>query len=304
MDTLLNKVNAPLKEDLDYSSHYIDVLGSKMHYLDVGQGNPVLFLHGVPTWSYLWRNIIPAFEDHARCIAPDLIGFGKSDKPEIEYRVFDHIRYIEAFIQALNLKNITLVLHGWGSVIGFHYAMKYPENVKGLIFVEAYLRPFDDWTELSLPVQELAHVLNLPDGGYDLVMNENYFVNRVLPASTIRAYTEKELNYYREPFKSPGSCKPIWQFVKDAPVPGGAQDVIDLISDYTHKLKSSPIPKLMVYAVPGFITSMSTVRWAVENLPNISAIDMGDALHYVPEGNPLSLRQAMRDWFLQQILVK
>lgn len=125
-----DKVNIP--------SHFIDVHGAKMHYLESGAGRPILFLHGIPTSSYLWRNVIPQLSSLGRCIAPDLIGFGQSARPNIPYTVFDHIKYIEGFIEALNLKRITLVMHGWGSVIGLDYAMRHEKNCRGLVFYEAF----------------------------------------------------------------------------------------------------------------------------------------------------------------------
>ena len=124
-----------------FQSHYAEVLGSRMHYVEEGSGDPVLFLHGNPTSSYLWRNVIPHVSPLARCIAPDLIGFGRSDKPDIDYRFFDHARYVDAFIEALGLRNITLVVHDWGSALGFHYARRHESNVRGIAFMEAIVRP-------------------------------------------------------------------------------------------------------------------------------------------------------------------
>jgi len=130
----MTKNNADISAEFPYASHYIEVLGSKMHYVEQGSGDPILFLHGIPSSSYLWRNIIPFLADKGRCIAVDLIGLGKSDKPDIAYTVFDHIRYIEAFINALGLTNLTIVMHAWGSVIGFDYAMRNEANIKALAF--------------------------------------------------------------------------------------------------------------------------------------------------------------------------
>src|SRR5688572_6935463 len=142
-----------LEDKLRYPAHYIDVLGSQMHYIQEGYGDPILFLHGVPTSCYVWRNIIPYLAPLGRCIAVDLIGFGQSAKPDIEYTVTDHIRYINEFINNLNLKNIVLVMQGWGSVMGLHYAMHNPSNCKGLVFYEAFLRTLNK-EEMALPFQE------------------------------------------------------------------------------------------------------------------------------------------------------
>ncbi len=131
----------PILADFSFESRYVEVHGSKIHYVDQGSGDPVLFLHGQPTSSYLWRNVIPHVSPVARAIAMDNIGFGKSDKPDIEYRFVDHVKYVEGFIEALGLKNVTLVIHDWGSALGFHYAMRNESNVKGIAFMEALLMP-------------------------------------------------------------------------------------------------------------------------------------------------------------------
>ena len=125
-----------ISPDFPYESHYIEVTGSKLHYIDTGKGDPILFLHGNPTSSYLWRNIIPYLTPLGRCIALDLIGMGKSDKPDIDYRFFDHVKYVEGFIKAMGLQAITLVLHDWGSALGFHYASRHEANVKGMAFIK------------------------------------------------------------------------------------------------------------------------------------------------------------------------
>src|SRR5262249_3801142 len=136
------------------TSKRIEVLGSMMHYLDVGAGEPVLFLHGNPSWSYVWRNVIPHVSQVARCIAPDLIGMGLSDKPAIEYRFFDHVRYLEGLIERLGLHGVTLVLHDWGSALGFHYAARHESNVRRLVFMEALLRPYGRWSDFPASLRE------------------------------------------------------------------------------------------------------------------------------------------------------
>jgi haloalkane dehalogenase len=299
MNTTINISSA-----FPYQSKYLEVFGSKIHYIDEGEGNPIVFLHGIPTSSYLWRNIIPYLSGSARCIVPDLIGMGKSGKPDIEYRIFDHIRYIEAFINQLNLKNITFLLHDWGSVIGFDYAMRNKNKVKGLAFLEAHIRPVMDWSMVSLPVQELSTILHTPDGGYDVIMNSNYFVNKVLPHGCLRKLSDEEMKHYREPFDTPESCKPLWQYLQDLPLGDGPKDVVELITNYSQQLQKSQIPKLMMYAVPGFITTISTVQWARQHLPNLSLVDIGDALHYAQETNPDTIGMELKNWFLDSVQSK
>ena len=172
-------VGAQETKQATIASKKIEIKGSKIHYLEQGKGDPVIFLHGMPTSSYLWRNIIPALSDKAWCIAPDLVGMGKSDKPDIDYRIFDHIAYINDFIAALKLKNITFVLHGWGSVVGFDYAYRHENNVKGLAFFESHVRPMTEWNMLSLPVQQLASLLKRPGASYRAVVKQNYLVKKL-----------------------------------------------------------------------------------------------------------------------------
>src|SRR3990167_2209454 len=183
----------------DFASHFASIDGAKIHYYDEGSGDPILFLHGVPTSAYVWRNIIPTLTPFGRCIAPDLIGMGKSDKPNIAYRIFDHIHYIDQFIEKLNLKNITLVMHGWGSVIGFDYARRHENNIKSLVFYESHLQPVTNASQLSLPVQQLASLLNRPGASYRAVVNQNYLIDRLLQTTVMRKLTDEEMAHYREP---------------------------------------------------------------------------------------------------------
>lgn len=285
-----------ISADYPFESKSIDVLGSNMHYIEQGQGDPILFLHGIPTSSYLWRNIIPQLGQQGRCIAVDLIGMGQSDKPDIEYSVFDHIKYVEAFIDAMKLKNVTLVMHAWGSVIGFDYAMRHQDNIKALAFLEAHVRPAIDWEMVSLPIQDMSSVLASEDGGYDVIMNSNYYVNKVLPSGVLRKLSDEEMSHYQQPFQQPGSCKPIWQFLQEMPLGEGANNVIDLIANYSAQLEKSGLPKLMLYAVPGFITTIDTVQWAKQHLPNLTLVDIGDALHYAQESKPQLISDELAKW--------
>ncbi len=145
-----------ISANFPYQSNYIEVHGSSIHYVEEGAGQPILFLHGNPTSSYLWRNIIPHVASLGRCIAPDLIGMGRSDKPDIDYRFVDHANYVEEFIEKMDLQDITLVVHDWGSALGFHYAMRHESNVRGLAFMEAILAPVPSWEMRPGFMQPLA----------------------------------------------------------------------------------------------------------------------------------------------------
>ena len=168
-----------ISSDFPYESNYVDILGSRMHYVDKGDGDPILFLHGQPTSSYLWRNIMPHLEGQGRVIAPDNIGFGKSDQPDLDYTFEDHYRYIEAFIEALDLKNITLVVHDWGSGLGLHYANLHHENVKGIVTMESILAPLmpaESYEALPKPLEDFFRMMRDPVMGPQKMIEENYFV--------------------------------------------------------------------------------------------------------------------------------
>lgn len=279
-------------------SHFASVKGSQIHYYDEGEGDPILFLHGIPTSAYLWRKVIPFLSSHSRCVAPDFIGMGKSGKPDLEYRVFDHINYIHGFIEKLGLKNITLVLHGWGSVIGFDYAKRYPENIKAIAFYESHLEPATEWGQLSLPIQQVATLLNHPGASYRAIMKQNYFVEKMLPRCTLSALSEEEMNYYRAPFSTIESRKPIWQFINELPLGRKApKDVVTLMEDNLSFLQTVSIPKLMFYAIPGFMTTMESVGWAKANLSNLELYCFEDALHLAQESVPEKFAGGFLDWY-------
>lgn len=287
--------NERISTEVEFPSKFIEVLGSTMHYYEAGEGNPILFLHGIPTSSYLWRNVVPHLSTLGRCIVPDLIGFGMSAKPDIEYTVYDHIKYIEGFITALGLKKITLIMHGWGSVIGFDYAMRNEKNCIGLAFYEAFLRADDD-IEISLPYQEQLLSLQEEENVYDLDVSGAAFVEHVLPQMIMRSLTENELDAYLEPFSEEGSGKPIRQYIKELPDGMHKNKIDNLISDYSKKLTKSKLPKLMLYSVPGFITTIATAMWAKENLPNLEIVDIGEELHLAQESYPQLIGETISVW--------
>ena len=280
------------------SGFYETISGAKMHYLEAGDNSlPTLVLiHGMPTSSYLWRRVIPLLEQDCHCVAPDLMGMGRSDKPNIDYRIFEHIDYFERFIEQKGLKDIILVLHGWGSVVGFEYARRHPENVRGLIFYEAHIRPVTEWNMLSLPVQQFAALLTRQGASYRAVMKQNYLVEKLLPQGMMQKLTPAEMDAYRQPFKTIESRKPLWQYIQDLPLGKGPDDVIELIDTYSTWLQQANIAKLMLYAVPGFITTIETVAWAQEKLHNLTLVALDDALHFAQETMPQEFAEAISKW--------
>ena len=289
-----------ISPDYPFKPHYIDVFGSKMHYIDEGSGETILFLHGNPTWSYLWRNVIPHLTRLGRCIAPDLIGFGLSDKPEIEYRWFDHVRYLEGFIEEMGLKRITLVLHDQGSGLGFHYAMRHENNVRGIAFFEAIVRPYA-WDEFSTPeFREIFRTFRtggVGGAGWKLIVEQNFFIEQLLPQAAGRTLTEREMNYYREPFKDPISRIPIWRFPRETPIGGEPQDVWNAVSQYSRKLQRSELPKLMLYATPGALLTKENVAWCKQNIRSLQSVFLGPGSHFLQESSPHRIGREVAAWY-------
>jgi haloalkane dehalogenase len=297
-----NTLSTPYEQNINakfpYESNYVEVLGSRMHYIDEGSGDPILFIHGNPTSSYLWRNIIPHVEPYGRVIAVDLIGMGKSDKPDIGYRFVDHSRYLEAFIEKLDLKNITLVVHDWGSALGFNYATHNEDNVKGIAFMEAILMPLT-WDGFPENVKKIFQTIRTPEIGYNLIVNGNFFVENLLPNAIVRNLTDEEMNQYREPFKTVESRKPTWVWPNEIPIDGKPVDVYNIVTDYNQWLQETQMPKLLFYAKPGGLTNESTVNWSKANLKNLQTIDLGQGIHYLQEDHPKAIGEALANWIGQ-----
>lgn len=286
-----------ISSDFPFQSKFMKVKDSRIHYIDVGDGDPMLFLHGVPASNYIWRNIIPSLACHARCIAPDLIGMGKSGKPDIEYTVFDHIEYIKEFIDALQLKNVTLVLHGLGSIVGLYYALNNKENIKAIAFYESYMHPVKDQSKLSLPVRHLLSMMQNDEGCYKAVVENNYFFKKLLPHGALRDLSKEELEYYESPFKKEEHRKPLWKYVQSMRNfhVGELKSLMHSFADY---LKDSVAPKLLMYSMPGFFTTMESVEWCRENYPNTEVVDLGDGYHFAQETDPHKFADELRDWYV------
>ncbi len=279
-----------------FESKFVEVEGSKMHYVEEGAGDPVLFLHGDPTSSYLWRNVIPHVSPLARCIAPDLIGMGKSDKPDLEYRFVDHSRYVDGFIEALGLRNITFVIHDWGSALGFHYARRNEDNVKGLAFMEAIVRPLT-WDEFPAEALQMFQAFRTPEVGENMLINQNMFVEAVLPASILRKLTDVEMNRYREPYVDPPSRKPIWRWPNEIPIDGEPADVDEAARAYSEWFGKSDAPKLLLYAQPGALIRGPLLEWCRNNMRNLKTVEIGAGSHFVQEDRPHGIGEAIAEWF-------
>jgi haloalkane dehalogenase len=289
-------VRETISADFPFMSRYADVNGARMHYIEQGEGEPILFLHGNPTSSYLWRNIIPHLGSRGRCLAPDLIGMGKSDRPDLEYRFVDHARYVDGFIEALGLRNITLVLHDWGSALGFHYAARHPGNVRGLAFMEAIVKTFR-WAEFPAGFRAAFGMMRAPVVGWLMVSVMNAFVKRVLPAAVARGLTAEERRRYAEPFPTVASRRPVLRWPREIPIDGRPADTDRIVAAYSAWLQSADLPKLLFFGHPGGIIGEDGLAWCRENIRRLETVDIGPGVHYLQEDAPHLIGRELAAWY-------
>ena len=275
-----------------YERRRARVLDTEMAYVDTGSGDPVVFLHGNPTSSYLWHNVIPHVQPAGRCLAPDLVGMGDSGTaPGGSYRFADHARYLDAWFDALGLtRNVTLVMHDWGSALGFHWAHRHPDRVRGLVYMEAIVRPvtWDEWPETA---RKIFQGMRSP-AGEEMVLQKNVFVERILPASVLRGLTEAEMAVYRQPYREPGeSRRPTLTWPREIPVGGEPADVVAVVDGYGRWLAGSDVPKLFVNADPGTILTGSQ-REFCRRWPNQREITVPGS-HFIQEDSPAEIGRAV-----------
>lgn len=286
--------------EFPYESKFVEVLGSQMHYVESGEGDPVLYLHGNPTSSYLWRNVIPHTAKHNRSIAVDLIGMGKSDKPDIGYRFFDHLKYIEGFVEALGLENITLVIHDWGGGLGVSYARRHQENVQGIAFMEAVVKPMT-WAEMN-PVQKFMFKrMRDQKKGDRMNMENNFFLERMMPTMISRKLTQPEKDAYLAPYPTPQSRKPVAVWPREIPISGEPADMHTQISQNYEWFQATQIPKLFLYGIPGMILKAKNVTEIQDRFPNLQSVPVGKGKHYLQEDAPDEIGQAINSWIRQTV---
>lgn len=278
-----------------YTSSYVDVNGVKMHYLEAGSGKTILLLHGMPASSYLWRDVLPYLSDLGHCVAPDFVGFGKSDKPDIAYTVEDHIAFLNQFIETLKLQDILIVMHGFASLMGLDYVLHHESNCRGLVFYDAFLRPMQG-EDLSLPFQEQIIELREAFIAFDPAKTGVHFVDQMISQEVMSQLNDADMAQYREPFLKGGSVKPIIQYSMDAPCGDGQSKIDMLMQRYSEQLVKSRLPKLLLYSMPGFITTMATVMWAKSHFKHLELIDVGEELHLGQESNPEMIGESISIW--------
>ena len=277
----------------------ISIDGKEIAYHQQGSGEPIVFLHGNPTSSYLWRNITPYLHDQASCISMDLIGMGDSDKldnPDTNsYRFEEHFYYVEKAIKALtNNEKITLVVHDWGSALGFHWSYKHPELIKGIAYMEAIVKEmtWDDWDKNAKSIFQGFR----SDAGEDLVLEKNYFIEKVLPGSIIRTLDADEMNEYRRPFLSSGEDRrPTLSWPREIPIEGEPGNVCQIVNEYAEWMKTKNIPKLFINAEPGAITT-GKIRDFCRSWKNQTEVTV-KGIHFIQEDSPDEIGKALSKWY-------
>jgi haloalkane dehalogenase len=290
-------------------SRFVRVRDSYLHYREAGnpRGKPIVLLHGQPTWSYVYRNIIPDLPADARIIAPDTIGYGFSGRPDIEYSWTDHVEYLEGFVAALGLRDLTLVVHDLGSFQGLAYASRHPENVRGIVMMESLLAPIPSWEALRAQfpagtpqgdfVDFLALVKSDSAAAERLIVEENVFIEQLLPAQTLRRLSAREMAAYRAPFASRESRFKMMTIPLGMPVAGAPADNHALVARYAEYLATSDVPKLLLYSDPGLLFSPQTAPLMASMLRNTRAESIGAGRHFVQEDQPQAIAAAVTRFF-------
>lgn len=288
-----------ISAEMPYEKKFQLVDGKQIAYVDVGEGDPIVLLHGNPTSSYLWRNVIPELAGKGRVIAPDLIGQGDSDKlpasdgPD-RYSFLVAYHYLDGLLQAIGAnRNVTLVIHDWGSALGFYWSQQHPQDVRGIAYMEAIVCPmsWDDWPESARGIFKGFR----SDKGEDLVLQRNMFVETVLPSSVIREMGEDEMQHYRAPFSTPDDRQPTLNWPRQIPIDGEPEEMVTLVSSYAEWMHNNEdLPKLFINAEPGSILT-GKPRDFCRSWPNQTEVTV-KGTHFIQEDSPREIGQAIAVW--------
>jgi haloalkane dehalogenase len=287
-----------ISEVMPYEKQFLNVFDRTMAYFDIGQGDPIVFLHGNPTSSYLWRNILPYLQGEGRCLAPDLIGMGDSEKlpgsGPASYTFVEHRRYLDALLAALGVeRHVTFVIHDWGSVLGFDWARRHPDAVKGIAYMEALVQPvtWDQWSPQSRSFFERLRGAE----GEQMILQENLFVESLLPRRVLRQLTDAEMEEYRRPYREPGEGRrPTLSWPRQLPIAGEPADVVEIVRSCAAWLAVSPVPKLFINAEPGTISVEE--RAFYRSLPHQTEVSVR-GLHFIQEDSPDEIGEALARWY-------
>ncbi|HEX4223832.1 MAG TPA: haloalkane dehalogenase [Pseudonocardiaceae bacterium] len=271
------------------------ILDSYLAHTESGHGRTVVFLHGNPTSSHLWRNVIPHVADRARCIAPDLIGMGASGKPDIGYRFADHADYLDAWFDRLGLDDVVLAGHDWGGSLGMDWAARHPERVRGIALVETFLRPMT-WAEYPPRSVDFFRTLRTPEAGERMALDDNWFIETGLRA-TGPGIADADIDVYRAPYPDRATRRPLLQWPREIPLDGTPADVAARFTAYDNWLATSVnTPKLLLTTEPGNLIAPAMVDWARANIAALSVVPVGPAGHHAPEDQPDAIGRAIADW--------
>ena len=282
----------------EHAKKEVIVKGKTMSYVEMGEGDPIIFQHGNPTSSYLWRNVMPHLQDQGRCIAIDLIGMGDSDKldnPDASsYTFVQHRDYLDGALEALGVeRDVTLVIHDWGSALGFDWANRHRDAVKGIAYMEGIVRPvsWDEWPEAARGVFQGFR----SSAGEEMVLDKNAFVERVLPGSILRDLSEEEMAVYRRPFQNSGEDRrPTLTWPRQIPIDGTPTDVVEIVQAYADWLAEADLPKLFINAEPGAIL-IGAQREFCRSWPNQTEVTVSGN-HFLQEDSPHEIGQAIAAW--------
>ena len=282
-----------------FEKHFKVVNGKRLAYIEEGHGDPIVLLHGNPTSSYLWRNVIPELTASGRVIAPDLIGQGDSEKLSVSegpgrYTFEVAYEYLAGLLSELDAEqNVVLVGHDWGSALGFHWARNHPDIVRGIAYMEALVSPVE-WSEWPEAARGIFQGFR-SDKGEDLVLTRNLFVEAVLPNSVIRKLTDEEMGHYRAPFSTPDDRQPTLNWPRQIPIDGEPVEMVQLVSEYGCWLEESvTLPKLFINAEPGSIL-VGRQREYCRSWPNQKEVTV-PGKHFVQEDSPSKIGKAIAEW--------
>ena len=277
----------------------VNVLDSTMAYREAGnlEAPVALFLHGNPTSSYIWRNIIPLVAPTAHCIAPDLIGFGQSGKPDIEYRFADHVRYLDAFLDKAGISSAFVIAHDWGTALAFHLAARKPEFIRGLAFME-FIWPMPTWEDFHEGGRDTFQKFRTPGVGEKMILEANLFVEQVLPGGVVRRLTEEEMSVYRAPFATRESRRPTWRFPNELPIAGEPADVTSTLEKAHRALAHSSYPKLLFTGNPGVLVSPAFAQAFAKGLKNLRVVQLGPGRHYLQEDHAEVIGATINEWLI------
>jgi haloalkane dehalogenase len=274
------------------------VLDSTIHYEETGAGTPIVFLHGNPASSHVWRNVLPEVGP-GRLLAPDLIGMGRSGKPDLDYSFADHARYLDAWFDALGLDEVVLVGHDWGGALAFDWAARHPDRVRGVAFFESIVKPMA-WEDLSPQAAERSRLIRTPGPGEELVLEQNLFVRQAFTGGVRTPVSPDDLATYLEPYPTPESRKPILAWARQLPLGGDPAELVARIEAYDDWLAASgEVPKLLLTfeGSPTLLIGPELRDWCAAHLAALEIVHGGEAGHHAAEDRPKEIAHELGEWF-------